>query len=343
MQVSIPPKSRVSRHRGRRRSRARAVRRSICARHRELAVKRVKASARKPMSRGAGGEEFSPGHSRYDFTPDHRAKTIPGPRKTPRFCITPRRSLLLARLATNTPRRANRKRTRNYSWDDRQPRASGGCSTLPKRLELPLAHTPTACSTTTAPSILARIAQEATSRRSWPHQFGKPSRVWSPTSARHPRVTRLARNEKKRPLGWMGPRLRDSSDAPSPKEALHLPHGLALDTSRSGCERAQGRSCLCPTRSSQRLPNDRSRKHQRTRICDMCGPSTRCSINAETIRSCATSRSTPTCSASLSGATRAHSRSNIGFRHKTAGPVGDPAGEIAEFCQFHAAGIIPGS
>jgi len=60
--------------------------------------------------------------------------------------------------------------------------------------------------------------------------------------------------------------------------------------------------------------------------------------------SCATSRSTPTCSASLSGCDRCASRSKHLCRAQTAGPgVVDPAGEIAEFCNSMQPGIIPGS
>jgi len=97
---------------------------------------------------------------------------------------------------------------RNYSWRDYGNRVGiWRLFDLAEELELRSRTTPTACSTTTRRRSSRESAQEATRSSLMARTNSENLRgLWEPDEERVIReVTEtFARNEKKRPLGWMG-------------------------------------------------------------------------------------------------------------------------------------------
>jgi len=262
----------------------RAVRRPHARRGREARKNGHRTRALKPIERESfqRGKDFLPRHSRYDYVPITDRKDYSWPEgKRRAFCITPHRVLCLRRwLAQTTPRPASpdaagtilaRLRNRVGIWR---------LFDLVEELKLRRSRTtPTACSTTTRRRSSRESVQEATRSSPW-RTSENLSGLWDPTRTHHSRGHRdfCPHTRRSAPRVDGCRRLRDLGDT-RPSEGGRYAYswtGLAT-TSRSGCERAQGRSCRYPTRSSQRSPAIVHRKHSAREFCDMLvTSSTRC-------------------------------------------------------------------
>jgi hypothetical protein len=166
-------------------------------------------------------KNFLPRHSRYDYSPitERKDYSWPGGKRLA-FCITTNIECFAfgVGLGHDNAKSGEPQTQRNYSWRDYGNRVGiWRLFDLAEELGLPLAHNTNSLLYDYAPQIFARIRARGDEIVAHGRTNSENLRgLWEPDEERIIReVTEtFARNEKKRPLGWMGAGAYETSVTP---------------------------------------------------------------------------------------------------------------------------------